>query len=210
MKDQDNESKSLLVGWNDSYGRANFADARLERDSSMGGSKRVPNKIKMFERKDAENEFVSCKEDLSSESVTKGSDTLFDGEHKATLFHEMTHWSESYDTDLYASSMFFLKNRILGDSDAGDADSKLRDTAPKSLQKIYKGDRYGSDEYAYTDEFTTAYIGKVYSDQSSEVATMGVQEFSYPERMAALYRDDKDFFYHTFGVVTGAYRKEAK
>jgi hypothetical protein len=61
---------------------------------------------------------------------------------------------------------------------------------------------YRKDEVAFTDHLFDAYVGKYYGpDTSTEVMSMGVQQFSSPELMSELYKSDPEMFHVIIGIL---------
>jgi hypothetical protein len=114
------------------------------------------------------------------------------GYHKSVMFHELSHWAEYLDKELLDASLRFLQGRVGSER-------------PKNLKSM-TGANYDYWETAFSDKFSEVYVGKIY-DGASEVTSVASECLAYPEKMAALYRDDRDLFYHVCGVVFGSFKK---
>jgi hypothetical protein len=77
-------------------------------------------------------------------------------------FHEYGHFIEDANSEIGKAVNAFLDDR-----------TKLDKTEP--LRDIYKNQDYRIEEVAKKDKFIDAYIGKQYSDGSTEVLSMGMQ-----------------------------------
>ena len=102
--------------------------------------------------------------------------------------HEMGHWLEEHNPTVQQKATAFLKSRIGTEQ-------------PKKLSVI-TGDRsYKDYEVAVKDKFVNAYMGKVYTSESTEIISMGL-EFMYaiPGSFA---RDDPETFEFVWNTVRG-------
>jgi len=171
--------KDLSLEWNSALGRAGFSPYN--------------DKVTLFSSYGATLEF-----EKNTDGTISSSDQT-SGYYKRVLFHELSHWAENLNTELTDASFRFLEERV-GSESAKTSASLTGGKSPVS-------------EICFSDQFTEVYVGRVYDEMSgrsaTEVSSMGIQQFSYPEKMAALYRDDRDLFYHSCGVIFGSYGKSA-
>lgn len=106
-----------------------------------------------------------------------------------TVVHELGHWLEHGNPDLYDQTQKFHARRT-----AGEPIQKLRDIYPKS--------GYDSWETARADQYINAYMGKEYGRQgSSEILSMGLEMF-YADPLK-LARKDPDYFDFIYSLVRG-------
>lgn len=104
---------------------------------------------------------------------------------KRTLFHECAHLVEHWDTALGEVNTNFIKNRATG--------------KPTSLKQL-TGCAYKADEKAHPDQFVHPYVGKIYPNETTEVLSMGLECFSSPQALAALFQKDPEHFRLILGV----------
>jgi hypothetical protein len=107
---------------------------------------------------------------------------------KNTLFHEAGHHVE------------YENNEFL------QAANKWRDgraSAPGlvPLNKLVEGGGYDDDEVAVPDKFIAPYVGKVYSNNTTEVISMGLEHFATPNQMRQLHEQDKEHFHLILGML---------
>ncbi|MFW1108374.1 hypothetical protein ACEWA7_20245 [Vibrio parahaemolyticus] len=107
---------------------------------------------------------------------------------RRTLFHEMSHLLEA-DESVKLANQRFIKKRASG--------------SPQRLSVLTNNRSYKSDEVAIPDNFYSPYVGKVYESGATEVASMGLQQFSSLESMYALYDSDEEMFTLMVGMMTG-------
>lgn len=107
---------------------------------------------------------------------------------RRTLFHEMSHLLES-DESVKLANQRFIQKRASG--------------TPQRLSELTNNRSYKSDEVAIPDNFYSPYVGKVYESGATEVASMGIQQFSSLESMYALYDSDDEMFTLMVGMMTG-------
>ncbi|MBQ7609091.1 MAG: hypothetical protein IJU76_14170 [Desulfovibrionaceae bacterium] len=98
---------------------------------------------------------------------------------KEVLFHELGHLVEGFDKNVYHANRAFIVTRATGD--------------PKRLNTLSKL-KYRNNEIAYPDHFTDPYVGKIYSHDSTEVLSMGIQNFISPTALAHFIDKDKEHF----------------
>jgi hypothetical protein len=99
---------------------------------------------------------------------------------RRVLWHELAHHLEADPAAREAANGFLLARR--------------KSDEPKKLRKLTGSALYGADEIAYEDDFFNAYVGKVYSDESTEVFSMGIESFSHPETLAMRMVKDPEMF----------------
>ncbi|PWY32284.1 hypothetical protein [Vibrio vulnificus] len=107
---------------------------------------------------------------------------------RRTLFHEMSHLLEA-DESVKLANQRFIQKRASG--------------SPQRLSELTNNRSYKSDEIAIPDNFYSPYVGKVYESGATEVASMGIQQFSSLESMYALYDSDEEMFTLMVGMMTG-------
>ncbi|EOW9480330.1 hypothetical protein ACOCG1_003401 [Vibrio cholerae] len=107
---------------------------------------------------------------------------------RRTLFHEMSHLLEA-DESVKLANQRFIKKRASG--------------SPQRLSVLTNNRSYKSDEIAIPDNFYSPYVGKVYESGATEVASMGIQQFSSIESMFALYDSDQEMFTLMVGMMQG-------
>jgi hypothetical protein len=131
-------------------------------------------------------------------------------EFRATLFHEMSHFTDGKDpeTDLKAQQFVFRRTggkgftaglRSMNDADprnmaqTGNLDVKIG----AEIVRLLKLKLYGPDELYAPDKFIYEYVGKVNAKDRSpnkfhEVMSNGMQHFSSPEALAKLMEKDPE------------------
>jgi len=108
---------------------------------------------------------------------------------KSTLWHEMGHLVED-DAKYVSVSNTFLDGRV----------DKTKGLIKLSV--LTGNENYKDDEVAYTDHLFNAYVGKYYgADNSTEVFSMGIQQFSSPELMHELVVNDPEMFKMILGIL---------
>ena len=107
---------------------------------------------------------------------------------RKTLFHELSHLLES-DGSVKEANQSFIQKRATG--------------APEQLRALTNNRAYSSDEIALPDHFFSPYVGKVYQSGATEVASMGVQQFSSLQNMYSLYESDREMFDLMIGMMQG-------
>ncbi len=110
---------------------------------------------------------------------------------KAVLFHEMAHYIE-YENPLIAqAALNWIKSRAAGPA------------AP--LKELNPSGNYDDDELAYPGNFANPYIGKIYGEGSSSLATeviaVGFEHFTDAKSMLELYDRDREHFAFMLGVL---------
>lgn len=107
---------------------------------------------------------------------------------RKTLFHELSHLLEA-DGSVKDANQAFIQTRATG--------------APEQLRSLTNNHAYGRDEIALPDHFFSPYVGKVYPSGATEVAAMGVQQFSSLQNMYSLYETDQEMFNLMIGMMQG-------
>jgi hypothetical protein len=105
--------------------------------------------------------------------------------NKTVLFHELAHFLENDPIAKGASNGFLLKRR------EGDG--------VYSLRSLTGNQGYDKREVAYKDHFMDAYVGKYYTNEVTEVFSMGVQYLSNPKDAANFAAKDPEMF----ALITG-------
>lgn len=120
---------------------------------------------------------------LNNEVRVKGTDPA------SVIVHELGHWLEDNDGEIFAAVSAFLERRAGGER-------------PVPLRTFMRG--YGAGEITRPDKFMDPYIGKVYNRSggkryASEVVSMGLQYFY--EKPIEFARQDPDFFDFIYDLV---------
>ena len=63
---------------------------------------------------------------------------------------------------------------------------------------------YSDKQLAYADKFIDPYVGKIYQSGSTEVLSMGMQQFTSDTSMMRFAKKDFDHFAFVHGILTGA------
>jgi SPP1 gp7 family putative phage head morphogenesis protein len=105
---------------------------------------------------------------------------------KETIWHEMGHHVEFEDKRIATAARDWRDTRATGEQ--------------QKLNKLTDG-FYRDDELALPDKYIHPYVGKVYSDGSTEVISMGLERFSSPEAMRDFYQQDREHFQFVLGVI---------
>ena len=111
---------------------------------------------------------------------------------RTTLFHELGHHVE------YGGRTGTLRY--------GPASEAWRDARVSTMEQVKLRDitgvaGYGDSEVARPGDFYDAYLGKVYQAGSTEVISLGLEHFSDPELMEALYKKQPDLFDYVLGIA---------
>jgi hypothetical protein len=130
---------------------------------------------------------ASFKETKKSRAFYSGSVTINSKSSVRTVIHELGHWLEDKNPQLFASVNKFFERRTKGD--------KLR----------WLGGNYSKSEVAYFDDFIIPYMGKDYvfkgERYATEITSMGLQFFyEDPVRLA---KEDPDYFDFIYNLVRG-------
>jgi hypothetical protein len=146
---------------------------------------------------DAFNKFVSAK--VASGAVTVKSKgrgrasygvqmNFTSGSGPSIFVHEMGHWLEANNPNVLTSALSFLAKRTAGE--------------PAMRLSVITGNRgYRSYEVAKKDKFVNPYMGKIYTQQATEVVSMGLQMFY--ESPGLLAKQDPGYFTFIFNLVRG-------
>lgn len=128
-------------------------------------------------------------------------DEFYRGENldrgKSTLVHEIAHHLEQ-NAEVNKACLEFLKYRV------GDEE-------PAQLSKLFPDSEYKENEFGRKDNFDSVfgerggyYVGKTYSDQATEILSMGVQKlYDDPAKFASA---DPEYFAFVVGVLKGVIR----
>jgi hypothetical protein len=122
-------------------------------------------------------------------------------ERRKTFFHEMGHHVEFSDNAVRDAAAAWVRHRATGPiASLNEISNQLPDSPP---------DQYDSTEIAYSDEWISPYVGKVYGSgllkmESTEVISMGIQHFTDPAKMWELYVSDPEHFWLTIGAIRDA------
>ena len=113
---------------------------------------------------------------------------------KRVLFHELSHLLEG-DKNVRWASYEHMAERTQGEK-------------AQWLGKLTGNHRYNRNERAKPDKFFSPYMGKDYPQKITEILSMGIQEFSSPERAGKLFKEDRETFEYTIGLLSGMTDKE--
>jgi hypothetical protein len=105
-----------------------------------------------------------------------------------TLYHEYGHHLEFSREDYAEAARQWVQSRATS-------------TTPVRLKTLVPGSGYGPDEKAFPDKFINPYVGKWYGDGSTEVISMGLEQFATPELMQRFYENDPDHFFLILGML---------
>lgn len=115
-------------------------------------------------------------------------------EFQSVVFHELGHHVEFMQKDIKkASAAFILAGR--------------KYKYYKRLSDITSDTSYENKEIAYEGYYYAPYIGKYYSDYSSEVVSMGMQMFYNSYEIAKFASKDPEHFYYMLGIISNAKNK---
>lgn len=107
----------------------------------------------------------------------------------AVIVHELGHWLEDRNKEIFDAVSDFLARRTKGEQ-------------PVRLSKFQRG--YGRGEITKPDEFMSPYMGKVYEKRNgdryaSEIVSMGLQYFY--EQPVEFARRDPDYFDFIYNLI---------
>lgn len=105
----------------------------------------------------------------------------------ASLWHEAGHHAELENPVVREAAAAWVRSRATG--------------GVQKLSILIPNSGYEDDEAAYPDKFIDPYVGKIYSDGSTEVVSMGIEHFTTPKDMLELYRRDPDHFHLILGIL---------
>lgn len=106
---------------------------------------------------------------------------------KTTLFHELAHFLES-DSLLATASRHFR-------------DTRATTKRVKKLRDITGNPFYSAKEKALQDHWVDPYVGKIYENGSTEVASMGMQHLARAEDIAKLAEKDPQMLAFTLALA---------
>lgn len=133
---------------------------------------------------------------------------------KGTTFHEMGHYIE-YQRPWLQKFMNKWRNERAWDRATVKEMYGMEDVPPPIVSTLRTGGRrlpvipmsyltggtsYARDEVGVADEFLSPYMGKIYRDGGTEVLSMGIEQFSSPQRMATLRRAHPELFHLVVGL----------
>jgi hypothetical protein len=107
-------------------------------------------------------------------------------EFKNMMFHEMAHHVEFEDPAIKLAAQHFVSSRASG--------------SQKLLSEITGNVMYES-ERAYPDKFINPYVGKIYENGSTEVLSMGIEQFTDKKKLARFIEKDREHFLFVLGVL---------
>lgn len=107
--------------------------------------------------------------------------------NKRVLFHELGHHFEFNNPMALQAATKFRDDRAKG-----------RKTIP--LRKL-SNLAYNRDEYAFPDNFFDPYVGKFYSSGSTEVVSMGLQQFASESTILHLFENDREHLELVVGMA---------
>lgn len=108
---------------------------------------------------------------------------------RSVVVHEMGHWLEYNNREARHMVKRFLRERT-----AGEQAKKLKEVEHRG---------YGDDEYCKKDKFFHPYCGKIYQNGSTEILSMGLQEYTTdPIKFA---KKDKEYFALIYNICHGIY-----
>jgi hypothetical protein len=107
-----------------------------------------------------------------------------------TICHEYGHAIEEMIPEVKSACGEFL-------------DRRTRNDAMTSLSDICPGMGYGRDEVTRVDRFMSPYIGKHYSDRSTEVLSMGMGYLTGSQDTEQMYVEDPEYLGFILGVMSG-------
>jgi hypothetical protein len=111
---------------------------------------------------------------------------------KQIIFHEMAHHIEFKHPEVGQASKAFVNARSRHVGHPGELFS-LHDLVPNA--------KYSAEEVAMLGGFFDPYVGKIYSNLTSEVISTGMQHFTGPQNMLNFYRQDPEHFLYVLGVI---------
>lgn len=112
----------------------------------------------------------------NSKAIDAGEVAVTSNFNKSTLWHEMAHHLES-DPVASAAAHAFLVDRRTSEQ-------------PVSLRKLTGNNGYRPDERAWEDHFIDPYVGKHYAHGTTEVFSIGVEQFADPLKLALAIAQD--------------------
>ena len=109
-----------------------------------------------------------------------------------TVLHELGHHGEWASGAIHQSAVAWR------DARGRAAHGEVR---TGSLRELTGRDSHAPGEVAVEDHFNREYVGRRYLDATSEVFTMGIENFQSPRRMLDLYTADPEHFFLTVGML---------
>lgn len=103
-----------------------------------------------------------------------------------TIWHEMGHHVEFEDPRIAASAKDWIQSRATG--------------APQKLNDL-TWDGYEEHEIAIPDHFAHPYVGKIYTNASTEVVSMGLERLSSAEAMLEFHASDREHLAFVLGLI---------
>jgi SPP1 gp7 family putative phage head morphogenesis protein len=120
--------------------------------------------------------------------ATKGGDINVGDGSKASLFHEAGHHVEFESKKLNQAFNAWMQSRA-------------ESNKPEMLSKLTGISGFDDSEVAIKDKFIDPYVGKIYSDRSTEVLSMGLEHFTNVTDMIKLRSRDPEHFNLTLGAI---------
>ncbi|NCJ06669.1 hypothetical protein GS597_09150 [Synechococcales cyanobacterium C] len=118
---------------------------------------------------------------------------LSDGEYDpTTIYHEMGHFLEDGINAQRnkAATLEFLKTKATGET--------------ASLRSITGSKHYEDTEQAYPDHYLDPYVGRFYPDGSTEVTSVGLEQFAYPGRIVQFAAMQPQHFQLMLAILEGS------
>ena len=127
---------------------------------------------------------------------------------KGTTFHEMGHYVE-FQRPWLQNYLNKWRNDRAWDRATVKEMYGMDDVPPPIVSSVRSGGRrlpvipmaylagggaYSREEVGLADEYLSPYMGKIYKDGGTEVLSMGIEQFSSPQRMATLRRAHPELF----------------
>lgn len=141
------------------------------------------------------NSFVSFRESDERSCFKSGVnrvETQSSDSRDIVVPHELGHWLEYNNRGVRMAVNRFLKKRTEGE-------------VPIQIKSLRGKSYYDADEYAKPDKFFDVYCGKIYNDGSTEILSMGIQE--YILRPVEFAKKDKEYFALIYDILHGAYEQ---
>ncbi len=111
-----------------------------------------------------------------------------EGGQKTTLWHEFGHHIEYSTKEIQDIANEFVR-------------AKAHTQSPQRLSRITGNPDFGDNEVAYPGDFLSPYVGKIYNDGSTEVISMGLQQFADLDDMVQFYQNHPDHFRLILGIL---------
>jgi hypothetical protein len=107
---------------------------------------------------------------------------------KTTLWHEFGHHVEYSIPEAQDIAHGFIA-------------AKSTSSTPVRLSQLTGNPNFGDDEVAFPGDFLSPYVGKIYDDGSTEVISMGLQQFADLDDMLQFYQNHPDHFKLILGIL---------